>query len=381
MRSRYRGRIRSTRLLRLAWTLGLAVAVSAGLTLILLGHWGRGPLASSGAPGGARGGPAIATAGPAAPALYWGAWVGDQLTGTEAPFDMTATKAFQRLAGGKGLSLIQFSSPFENCYRHPCAPYPFPAAAFAKIRRYGAIPLFSWGSNALPVRSTAARFALARVVRGDFDAYMTTWARAAARWGHPFFLRFDWEMNGKWFPWGWAANGNRPGDFIRAWQHVHRIFTAAGAANATWVWCPNVDPAGVFGPLGALYPGSAYVDWTCVDAYNRNAPWTSFDDLFGASYAAIARLAPAKPMLIAEIGSTERGGSKAAWITALLGDLSGRYPLVRGLAWFEKYGSGFDWPIETSKASQRAFARGIASPLYRANAFGAIEGGPVRPPK
>ncbi len=370
--------IRFARLPRHARTFGIAAAVSLGLGLIVLNHLGL--LARSSREGAARGGHSVATR-PAAPkALYWGAWIGDQLTGTEAPFDMTAVSKFQRLVGGKALSLIQFSSPFENCYRSPCVPYAFPLAEFERIRRYGAIPLFSWGSNALPVRSTAARFSLRKISAGTYDAYLRRWAIAAARWGHPFFLRFDWEMNGKWFPWGWGANGNRAGDFIVAWRHVHRIFANAGATNATWVWCPNVDPAGVFGPLRALYPGPAYVDWTCTDVYNRNAPWTSFDDLFASTYAAIERLAPGKPMLIAEIGSTERGGSKAAWITALLRNLSGRYPLLRGLAWFEKSGSGFDWPIETSPASQRAFARGISSSLYAGNAYAALPEGPIRPP-
>ena len=224
-------------------------------------------------------------------------------------------------------------------------------------------------------------FSLRKIAAGDFDPYLRRWAAAAKSWGHPFFLRFDWEMNGKWFPWGWGANGNRPGDFILAWQHVHRIFASAGATNATWVWCPNVDPARVFGPLRALYPGSAYVDWTCVDVYNRNAPWTSFDELFGSTYRTVEQLAPGKPMLIAEVGSTERGGSKASWITALLHDLSGRYPLVRGLAWFEKHANGFDWRIETSAASQRAFSREIASPLYVRNTFAALPDGPIRPPR
>ena len=373
--------IRLARLSRRAGTIGLATAVVLGAGLIVLGQAGRGPLADGSSEAGQRGGASEATPSTATRPLYWGAWIGNQLTGGEAPFDMTAVTAFERLTGGKGLSLIQFSSPFENCHATPCVPYAFPAGAFDKIRRYGAIPLFSWGSNALPIRSNAARFSLAKIIRGDDDAYIERWATAAAQWRHPFFLRFDWEMNGKWFPWGWGSNGNRPGEFIRAWQHVHRIFSSAGATNATWVWCPNVDPARVFGPLRALYPGDAYVDWTCVDAYNRDEPWTSFDELFASTYTAVAQLAPRKPMLIAEIGSTERGGSKAAWITALLHDLSGRYPLVRGLAWFEKLGSGFDWPIESSPAARRAFARGIASPSYSENTFAALAGGTVRPPE
>jgi hypothetical protein len=316
----------------------------------------------------------------AARPLYWGAWIGSQFTGTEAPFDMHAVSRFQTVVGGKPLSLIEFSSPFEDCYKSPCVPYPFPKHDFDVVRQYGAIPLFSWGSNAIPIASTAKRFTLARLAAGNFDPYIRAWARSAARWGHPFFLRFDWEMNGHWFPWGWGSNGNKPRDFVRAWRHVHAIFQQEGARNTTWVWCPNVDPGRVFGPLQILYPGAKYVDWTCLDVYNRNEPWTSFDRLFGSTYRTIRSLAPAKPMLIGEIATTEHGGSKAAWTTGFLHQLSQRYPLVRGFAWFEKLASGFDWPVETSASSRRAFSREIASPLYEPNRYAKLGGGVIKPP-
>src|SRR5215203_1460278 len=40
--------------------------------------------------------------------IYWGAWIGDQVTGVNPPFDMTGVHALQGLFG-KGLSLIEFS--------------------------------------------------------------------------------------------------------------------------------------------------------------------------------------------------------------------------------------------------------------------------------
>lgn len=314
-------------------------------------------------------------------AMYWGAWIGTQFTRTEAPWDMRATSDFQRLVAGKGLSLIAFSSPFENCYQKPCTSYPFPTAQFDKVRRYGAIPFFNWGSNAAPIQPYRSQYSLRRIASGDYDSYIRRWAAAAARWGHPFFLRFDWEMNGKWYPWGWGTNGNGPRDFVLAWRHVYDIFKAAGARNATWVWCPNVDPGGVFGPLQALYPGKSYVDWTCLDVYNRAKPWLSFDALFRSTYDVIESLAPDKPMVLGEVATTGRGGSKPEWIKGFLTDLSRRYPNVRGILWFEKYASGFDWPIESTAASRREFARGISSSLYVGNRFGSLPSGPVHPPR
>ena len=49
-------------------------------------------------------------------------------------------------------------------------------------------------------------------------------------------------MNGNWFAWMEGVNGNQPGEYVAAWRHVHDIFTAVGATNVSWVWCPNVDP-------------------------------------------------------------------------------------------------------------------------------------------
>jgi glycosyl hydrolase family 26 len=319
---------------------------------------------------------------PAAPAhgkVYWGAWIGKQFTGTEAPWDMKAVTAFQRVAG-KGLSLIHFSSPFADCRdQNACVPYSFPTQAFESVRKYGAIPFFSWGSSAAPVAATRTQFSLTSIIRGDHDAYIRNWAEAAAGWGHPFFLRFDWEMNGRWSPWSQAANGGRPDLFVRAWRHVHDLFAAAGARNATWVWCPNVDPRGVFSPLRPLYPGNAYVDWTCLDVYNFDHPWESFDQLLHGTYETVRQIAPNKPMVLGEVGSTEAGGSKARWIrTALTEAIPSRYPLVRGFLWFEKH-SSHAWQIESSKASQRAFVTGIRRSVYVRNSVGSLPFGPVRP--
>ena len=106
------------------------------------------------------------------------------------------------------------------------------------------------------------------MIEGRYDAYIREFAEAAKAWGHPFFLRFNWEMNGNWFAWSEGVNGNQPGEYVAAWRHVHDIFTSVGATNATWVWCPNVDPGKEFDDLALALSGRRYVDWTCLDGYN-----------------------------------------------------------------------------------------------------------------
>src|SRR4051794_36953638 len=65
--------------------------------------------------------------------MYWGAWIGDQLTGEQAPWDMSAVSRFEGLVH-KGLSLIEFSAPFFDCTKTPCSPYRFPTEEMQSVR-------------------------------------------------------------------------------------------------------------------------------------------------------------------------------------------------------------------------------------------------------
>ena len=324
--------------------------------------------------------------------VYWGAQIGSHVTGTQAPWDMNAVSVFEREAG-KPLSMIHFAAPFANCSSTPCVRYGFPLGEMNTVRQHGAIPFFSWASQSIGQGGDTRvqpNFQLSDVIAGTHDATIRDWATAAKNWGHPFFLRFNFEMNGTWFPWSEGVNGNQPGEYVRAWRHVHDIFTSVGADNATWVWCPNVDPDRRYQDLARLYPGDAYVDWTCLDGYNwgvrSSGPglttngWKSFDQIYRTTYDEITgSIAPSKPMVIGEIGSTENGGSKAAWLEDALAKAPS-YPKIRGFLYFEKFDDGMDWPISTSASATDAFARGIASSAYTTNQFGSLDGGKIQPP-
>jgi hypothetical protein len=317
--------------------------------------------------------------------LYWGAQIGEQITGEKAPWDMHAVSEFQKVAG-KGLSLIEFSSPFAEC-KPGCVGTKFPTTPLEDIRDYGAIPVLSWNSASSPPKLDDPGFRLGRITDGSLDGYIREWAEKAKAWGHPFFLRFNWEMNGFWFPWSEGVNGNRRGEFVAAWRHVHDIFTSVGATNASWVWCPNVNIYGDLAKLRPLYPGDDYVDWTCLDGFNwgirRGSPgWLSFNQIFHSTYHQIVRrIAPHKPLMIAEIASSDRGGSKARWIRDMLAKVRNRYRKVRGLIWMDVNDRGTHWPIErSSRRVRRAFRKGIAHRAFRPNVFGGLADGPIRPP-
>ncbi len=306
--------------------------------------------------------------------ILWGALVSDQLTGHQAPWDMGGPKALEAMLG-KRMSLIHFMAPFSHCDSSGCGYYRFPEEEMQTIRSHGAIPFFSWSSQSIPSSEEQPDYQLGDVISGRYDGFIRDWAKDAKRWGRPFFLRFNWEMNGDWFPWAEGTNGNRPGEFVRAWRHVHGIFSEVGATNPIWVWCPNVDFEDNLGNLRGLYPGNADLAWPGLAGYNSgtNPPkrdrWRSFDQLYRRTYDEIVtEIAPGKPMVLGELASSEQGGSKAQWIAEMLRDLPSEYPKVRGLVWFDKFENGMDWPIETSPSAVAAFAAGIKGRAYAAGA-------------
>jgi Concanavalin A-like lectin/glucanases superfamily/Glycosyl hydrolase family 26 len=299
------------------------------------------------------------------PTMYWGSWTQNAVG--EAPFDMGVQEEFESHVGRKAAT-INWSTPFEASFCGGTGACKFQTEEFENTRTHGSIPFFSWGPNFLSWKGTKRPPDDQEIAEGAEDSYIKEWAKAAKAWGHPFFLRFAWEMNGGWFRWGvgtFEENGetftNTAANYVAMWKHVHQIFKEVGATNATWVWCPNIDPGGTLASMSALYPGNEYVDWTCLDGYNWDEPWTSFNSLFSSSYSSITgTIATSKPMIIGETASTETGGSKKEWIEAMFSSLAGGYPKVHGLQWFDVINEGpGDWPIESSAGATSAFAVGI----------------------
>jgi beta-mannanase len=299
---------------------------------------------------------------------------------------MGAVSKFEE-ATRKSASLIQFFQPFSECTASSCHNDAFPTTPMENIRAHGSIPVLSWSSQSIPSSLNEPDFQLSDLISGRYDEFIREFATEAKEWGHPFFLRFNWEMNGNWFPWSEGVNGNGAGEYVTAWRHVHDIFTSVGAANVSWVWCPFVDPGGSLQSLESLYPGDAYVDWTGLDGYNWGTNpasprgWKSFDQLFSRSYEAITEgLAPSKPMMLGEVGSSEHGGSKPQWIEDALEGIPSEFPQMRAMLWFDKFDDNMDWPIETSAAATSAFAEAIQEPSYVGAGYAGLAGGDIQPP-
>ena len=116
--------------------------------------------------------------------VYWGAQIGDQLTGSEAIRDPSAISKFERIAG-KPLSLFHLAAPFANCSSRRCAFYSFPTTPMELARRRGAIPFFSWASQSIGQGGdprSQPDFQLSDVIAGRHDAFLRSWATAARNW-------------------------------------------------------------------------------------------------------------------------------------------------------------------------------------------------------
>lgn len=257
------------------------------------------------------------------------------------------------------------------------------------VRSHGSIPLLTWDSAANPLIPDQPEYSLQNIINGDFDAYITNFARAAKAWGHPFFLRLDQEMDLGWAPWdetyqGESINGNQPGQYVAMWRHVHDIFAKVGATNVTWVWCPSRIAS--LATYRELYPGNAFVNWLSTDVYNMpNAGgagtfiWKSFNQLFSQAYANLLQVA-VKPIILAETGSVEDIGNaraKADWITDMLAtQLPENFPDVKAFVWWNV---SPQTSIESSPSSLLAFTKAVQSPLYAMNTYSSLKSSLILP--
>ncbi|HET8683537.1 MAG TPA: glycosyl hydrolase [Micromonosporaceae bacterium] len=280
----------------------------------------------------------------------------------EGPYDLGPVDAFTSATGYSPAVLMFFQGWAVN---------PFDRTVFDRVADRGMLPMLSWepwdyratGPGRPPGEQPAYR--LSRIAGGDFDEYLTSWARGVKALGYQVPIRFAHEMNGFWYPWCELANGNRPGDYVAAYRHVHDVFTRAGATNARWVWSPNVSYPGAE-PLHRLYPGDDYVDWAGVSGYYGtpgHEDYVPFDDVFAATFDELRALTGGKPLVVTETGATDTAGLKASWVTGMFACLP-RHRDLLGVIWFEAVG-GPDYRVATSEAAAKAFGAGAADPRYR----------------
>lgn len=216
-----------------------------------------------------------------------------------------------------------------------------------EIWNSGSVPLLTWEVFTDHNNRTAAADIDKQIARGDHDSYLKAYAGMIKTFlsgpdgkfktadDRRLYLRFAHEMNGDWYPWsaGYKQNGTvvsdqTPGDYINMWRHVHDVFADAGLSDAgslQWMWAPMNTDAGGAPKMEEYYPGSAYVDWVAVDAYNWGtktswSTWTSPESLMKDALGRVSALAPDKPLAIPETGTPSgSNGQKQQWFNDLYG--------------------------------------------------------------
>jgi hypothetical protein len=303
------------RLRLIGWTLTLALTALLVLTTCGLPQRPRPAPAPAPAPTGFPPPAAIAiatgpfNAGPvAAPAVgaYLGAWVRPaQLTQPQR------IEAVSTLEGqlGRHLDIVNTYRRFDQDLL---------TESDLTFTQRGSTMMLSWAGG-----DTRA------ITMGHYDNVIRTGARAVKAYGKPLLLRFRWEMDRP----GLAASMWSPADYIAAWKHVRAIFTAEGARNASWVWCPT-NEGFVGGYAQPFYPGDDQVDWVCVDVY-AGSKFAPLGDLL-RPFLEWSAQHPRKPIMIGEFGVARAWGpaQRAAWLRNA-GLVFKANPQIRAALYFE----------------------------------------------
>lgn len=292
------------------------------------------PPGGGGGSGGTGGGGGLVPASGA----YLGAYV--QPTSYTSAGQVAAVQTFESQVGGK-IGLVHVYHPWDQ---------PFPSGADRTFVNAGKVLLLTWGGT--PDTQ--------KIIEGDYDSLILERAHAIAALHHPILMEFRHEMDRPNLQWAMHS----PKDYIGAWDHIRALFTQAGAANVSWVWCPT-GYGFQLGRAQPFYPGNSEVDWVCADVYTvlphqslaqAAAPFMKFAEGTG------------KPILIGEFADNGPESAWATWLTAA-GKFAEEHHDIKGIAYFD--GNGTDsngkpfkyWLADSAKAVS-SYARLVSTPYF-----------------
>lgn len=256
-------------------------------------------------------------------------------------------------AVGRTVSWVAFGHEWETDGRM------FPLAVVASIRNRGATPLIFLNLRSVDEGADPV-YSLEKIISGEFDSDLSAWADGAKDFGSELIVNWGWEMNGDFNPWNGMYNGGEmegPRRFKEAFRHIVELMKERGATNINWGFHVNVpaSPRDSWNDFENYYPGDDVVDCTGVSLYGAQTPTDDtlidFSSNFDAAYSRLSAMAPGKPVFVFEFAttSTTSGGNQTLWADEALAEmLSGRWPELRGFAWWNDY---WDWAGDGNPAN------------------------------
>ncbi len=276
----------------------------------------------------------------------------------------------------------------------------------------GRIPLVGWGCGVS-----------SQINSGSKDDIIKKTAEAMKAFGHEFFMRYCWEMDGD----KRTGEVGRPEEFVEAWIRIHKIFDEVGASNVIWVWCGNANTFKYRNPktnayAWDYYPGDEWVDWVSADGYNwaasiRNQKagydrdrWRSFVEIYDefmtwarstgpvpqslqtekpAVPAEFPRKKTVKPIMIGEYGAIEPTGeikkhflgiapynTKPDWLRDTHDTVNGSKPRtaechwcgiysdIAAMVYFDVTAVNGPWIVNSSPESAAAYREAAQDPWF-----------------
>lgn len=365
-----------TRFTRTPATLALVA-----LALAACGDAGAGqPRTKQMQPAGCAPGQRLVVAAPPDGRSYLGAF--PFLGNTEDQVSRMRIASFEQTAGHE-LAWTYFSDNWGDGIR-------FPAAAVRTIRASGSTPFIRMMPRSdFDEGQRDERWSTGSIATGRHDVALRAWMRRAARVDGPMLVEFGAEANGDWFPWNgrWNGGGERtrygdprwpdgPERFRDAFRRVVRLSREAGASNVTWVFHVDAtpDPDVWWNQARWYWPGDRWVDWLGLSAYGSqspNEPVEPIDSQLDRGYRDVAALSRRAPIALLETGvSAAPGRDTGSWTRDAFATIaSGRYPRLRGVAWWHERwtsddGSVSDLRIDSTAAQLRAYRSATAGGRY-----------------
>jgi beta-mannanase len=186
----------------------------------------------------------------------------------------------------------------------------------------------------------------------------------------------------------WASYGGDPNSFKAAYKHIKAIFSLRGiSSQAWWVFAPN--GWSIQGQeFENYYPGDSNVDVVGFSSYNYGfcqvaypwQRWENYDTLYKPYLSRMASMAPGKPVILTQTGTTAQYqnsnfdiNAKNIWLRVNYEYLS-KEPQVLGIMYYDYDQSSWEcnWKV-TSGGNYSGYHDGVSYAPYRYLSSGELQ--------